>query len=272
MSQNAHPLIIEPSQLNLMLDEPSIRVIDLSKPEVNAQAHISGAVFLNYPHVVCHAQPVMGLLPDQDVLAKLFATLGISNDTHVIAYDDEGGGKASRLLWTLAACGHQHYSLLNGGLHSWANEGNKLVNTPSHVEPATFTVHHNSDVVANQQYILSRLGADDVALLDARTPAEFDGSDVRAARGGHIPGAVNMDWMLALDQNRNLRIKDRATLTSMLENIGVTPDKEVITYCHSHHRSALMFIALQSLGFQRVRGYPGSWSDWGNDLATPIEQ
>lgn len=271
MSFDNLPLILEPAQLGTLLDQPGIRIIDLSKPEVHAQAHIPGAVLLNYPHIVAQMPPVMGLLPEADVLARLFGSLGINNDTHVVAYDDEGGGKASRLLWTLAACGHTRYSLLNGGLHSWANEGNKLVNTPTSVSPGEFRVERNSAVIAEQHYILSRLGADDVALLDARTAAEYNGTDVRASHGGHIPGAVNMDWMTALDQGRNLRLKGSATLQDMLDNLGVTPEKEVITYCHSHHRSALLFVVLQALGYQRVRGYPGSWSDWGNSDNTPIE-
>lgn len=265
------PPIVEPSELEKVLGQTGLLVIDLSKPEVHAQYHIPGAVHINYAQIVMHLPPVMGLMPDADDFSSLLTQHGMNTDTHVVAYDDEGGGKASRLLWTLAAFGHARYSLLNGGLHAWANEGHKLVNTPSETTPGNFHAGYNAAVIAEQDYILSRLGASDLALLDCRSEDEFSGTDVRAERGGHIPGAVNLDWMLALDQSRNLRLKDSAVLESMLAERDVTKDKEVITYCHSHHRSALLFVVLQSLGYEHVRGYPGSWSDWGNQQDTPIE-
>jgi thiosulfate/3-mercaptopyruvate sulfurtransferase len=111
----------------------------------------------------------------------------------------------------------------------------------------------------------------EVVVLDVRTPAEFAGDDVRAARGGHIPGAVNMDWTLAIDRGRNLRLKPEGDLRRMLEELGVTPDKEVIVHCQTHHRSAHTYMVLKSLGYPRIRGYDGSWSEWGNDQNTPIE-
>lgn len=265
------PLIVDPNELEATLGQPGLLITDLSKPEVHAQYHIPGAVPLNYTQIVMHLPPVMGLLPDAEDFSAVLAKLGMNADTHVVAYDDEGGGKASRLLWTLAAFGHTRYSLLNGGLHAWANEGHKLVNTPTEITPGNFQAGHNATVIAEQAYIQSRLGASDLALLDCRSEDEFNGNDVRAEHGGHIPGAVNLDWMLALDQSRNLRLKDNAVLESMLAERGIGKDKEVITYCHSHHRSALLFVVLQSLGYQRVRGYPGSWSDWGNQQDTPIE-
>jgi thiosulfate/3-mercaptopyruvate sulfurtransferase len=95
---------------------------------------------------------------------------------------------------------------------------------------------------------------------------------VRAARGGHIPGAVNLNWTLAMDEQRQLRCKADATLRALLETIGVTPDKEVILYCQTHHRSAHTYLVLKHLGYPRVRGYAGAWSEWGNDPTLPVEQ
>ena len=266
-----YPLLMEPDELERHLGEENLLVIDLCKPEVFAQGHIAGAVHLDYAQVVTAEPPVMGLLPNAAQMSALLSAIGVTPDTHVVAYDDEGGGRAARLLWSLAAYGHGRYSLLNGGLHAWANEGHPLTQEPSHTIAGDYQARYVGDVVADRDYIKAHLKDEDVALLDARSPGEFDGSDKRAQHGGHIPGAVNLEWTQMMDPSANLRIKPRDQLLPLLEHLGITPDKEVIAYCQTHHRSALSWLALKALGFERVRGYPGAWSDWGNRSDTPIE-
>ncbi|MDH3412575.1 MAG: rhodanese-like domain-containing protein, partial [Gammaproteobacteria bacterium] len=104
-----------------------------------------------------------------------------------------------------------------------------------------------------------------------RTPEEYSGKNRRAERGGHIPGAVNFNWVNAMDPEREMRLKPRDELAENFAALGVTQDKEVVAYCHTHHRSSHTYIVLKSLGIERLRGYPGSWSDWGNDPSSPIE-
>ena len=264
------PLIIEPGNLEPLLGSSGLLVVDLTKPATYAQLHIPGAVYLDYGQIIAMRKPTMGLLPEVAVLEKLFSTIGINNSTHVVAYDDEGGGKAGRLLWTLETMGHNHFSLLNGGLHAWANEGHPVEQTPRSPIPKQFQAKPSKLPVADADYIKQQLGKEKFALLDARTPDEYNGVKRYAEKGGHIPGAVNMDWMLALDQQRNLRLKTGAELEAMLGDLGITRDQQVVTYCHTHHRSSLTYVMLKSLGFSQVKGYPGSWSDWGNRQDTPI--
>jgi thiosulfate/3-mercaptopyruvate sulfurtransferase len=264
------PLILDPDLLEPLLGKEGLIIVDLSKESLYQQAHIPGAVHLDYPKIVANKKPVHGLLPELDYLADIFGKIGIGINTHVVAYDDEGGGKAGRLLWTLEVLGHKQFSLLDGGLNAWINEGHRrdsktVIPVPSHFAPDL-----NPEVIADAEYILANLDNPHLLLVDARSPQEFNGSKRYAERGGHIPGAVNWDWMEAMDKGRNLRLQPENELLQTLKELGATPDKEAVVYCHTHHRSSYTYLVLKHLGFQKVRGYPGSWSDWGNRQDTPI--
>ncbi|MDD3517629.1 MAG: sulfurtransferase [Chromatiales bacterium] len=265
------PLIVDPADLESRLHEPDLLIVDLCKPEIYAQLHVPGAVHVNYPEIVAMRPPVMGLLPPAEQVHALCGRLGIGPDTHVVAYDDEGGGRAGRLLWTLAAWGHTRLSLLDGCLHAWANEGHLLDRAPAGATPTDFTPRFVEDEIADRTWILAHLDDPGVCLLDTRSAGEYAGTDKRAERAGHIPGAVHFEWTRAMDTARNLRLRPRDALLEELATLGVTPEREVVVYCHSHHRSAHTWVMLKHLGFRRVRGYPGSWSDWGNAPDTPIE-
>lgn len=266
------PLLVEADVLQSSLDEKKLLIVDLSKPDLYARGHIPGAVFLDYSRIVHTEKPIGGLLPDEGQLSEVLSGLGLTPQTHVVAYDEEGGGKAARLLWTLEVLGHQHYSLLNGGLHAWANEGHPLSQEQEKPAPSHYRAKLNkeSEAVAIRQFILDHLQDSKVALLDARSPAEYTGQKSYAARGGHIPGAINIEWTHFMDQSHHLRLKAIPELRNMLQEKGITPDKNIVTYCHTHHRSAHTWFVLKYLGYT-ARGYEGSWSDWGNRTDTPVE-
>ncbi|WP_290647931.1 sulfurtransferase [Aquisalimonas sp.] len=273
MSGPLLPLLVEPQTLQENLHQPKLLIVDLSDQATYAQRHVPGAVHLTYAWLVRKTPPALGLLPDADALSAVLSEIGLHHNDHVVAYDNEGNGRASRLLWTLDVCGHPHWSLLNGGHYAWFNEGHpgeSGVNTP---QPSDYRVSLPPDppALAERDWILKHLDDSNVAILDARSPAEFAGKDVRAARGGHIPGAVNLEWTRAMDRERNLRLLPPEQLLAMLAERGIHPDLEVVTHCQTHHRSALSYVMLRSLGFEKVRGYDGSWSEWGNDPETPVE-
>jgi thiosulfate/3-mercaptopyruvate sulfurtransferase len=265
------PLLIEPEQLQSCLADPAVLVVDVSNPASYAAGHIPGAVHLDYSDLIRAEPPAMGLMPGEAQLSAVLSRLGLTAERPVIAYDDEGNGRASRLLWTLVVLGHERVSLLNGGIHAWDAAGGSL-EAPRH-DPSRSDYRArfaNPGAVADRDYILERLGQPDLALLDTRTPGEFTGQDQRAARSGHIPGAVNLNWTDAMDPQRQWRLQPDPVLRAMLEKRGVTPDKEVVVYCQTHHRSAHTYWMLRYLGYPRVRGYPGAWSEWGNDPNLPI--
>ena len=266
------PLIIEPNDLDQLLDKADVVIVDLCKAKQYAQAHIPGAHFINYADIVRIKKPVMGLLPDAEIFSKLVSDLGITENTHVIAYDDEGGGCASRFIWTLNVFGHKNASLLNGGLHSWANEGHALSNeATTSAEPSSYSLSNTENYSADREHIQQHLDDKNTVLLDTRSAAEFSGEKKFADKAGHIPGAIHFEWTDAMDRNNNLRLLPEGVIEQRLEQLGVTKEKEVICYCQSHHRSAFTYLMLRHLGYENVKGYPGSWSDWGNQTDTPIE-
>ena len=225
---------------------------------------------LDHSGLVSGILPSPGKLPGLDQVAQTLSATGLTHEHHVVAYDDEGGGWASRLLWTLDVVGHNNGSLLNGGMVAWAQEGHPLTSEVPAVTPSNYVVSTVGTALADKDHILSRLDDTGLALLDARSPAEFDGSKIRAAKAGHIPGAVNLNWTDAMDRDRNLRLLPDAVLRDMLAQRSIRPEHEVITYCHTHHRSSLTYFMLKHLGYN-ARGYDGSWSEWGNDPDTPVE-
>ena len=265
-------ILIEPEALQAMLADAQLLVVDLSKAATYAQLHIPGAMHMEYSILNSGTQPAPGLLPPEERLAKIAGMLQLDEMSRIVAYDDEGSGRAARLAWTLHYLGYESVQVLNGGLHAWNNEGHPVDNQPV-LPDITATLPlaaRNPSVLADDTYILEHLDDESVALLDARTPEEYAGTKVRAARGGHIPGAVNLNWLDTMDKNRNLRFKSPDILNDALRTLGIRIEQEVITYCQSHHRSAHAWLMLKSLGFPQVRGYAGSWSEWGNHPDTPV--
>ncbi len=271
MTQRTVPLIIEPEALEKRLGEKNLLVVDMSSKANYLQHHIPGAVWLECSSILAHRRPVMGLLPSNLQLGEVLSDIGMTEESWVVACDDEGGGKASRLLWTLDVLGHERFSLLDGGMRAWLAEGRPVSDERVTPVPGDYTARRREGPIIDKAALLDSLGDPDVVLVDARSPAEFRGDDVRAARGGHIPGAVNLEWTRLMDPERNMRLKPEPELRAMFESLGVTPDKKVIVYCQTHHRSSLTYLVLKALGYSSVKGYAGAWSEWGNDPDTPVE-
>jgi len=271
MNLNELPLLIEPAQLEALLGEEKLLVVDLCRREQYDRFHLPGAVHLDYGLIVSGQRPTPGLLPPAAQIARVFGALGLRRDHHVVALDDEGGGKAARLLWTLDVIGHPRWSLLNGGIHAWANEHHKLDGRAVQPTPRDYPVEYDEKQIATLDWIRAHLDDPEVRVLDARTAEEYHGYKVFANRAGHIPGAANLDWQQTMDRDRNQRFLPEEELRGLLAERGLTPDKQIVCHCHTHHRSSHSYVMLRMLGYPHVTGYPGSWSDWGNHPDVPVE-
>ncbi|WP_022961379.1 rhodanese-like domain-containing protein [Halopseudomonas pelagia] len=266
------PLLIEPQTLSALLDSgkplKNLRLVDLSSQEQYLQAHVPGAVHLA-PSRTSSPAPRPGLLPELSQLEQLFGELGHHPDLHYVVYDDEGGGWAGRFIWILDSIGHCHYSYLNGGIKAWQQDGLKIETQVNQATPSLVRLTLNPGASIDADELKKSLAQPDFVVWDARSPAEYRGEKVLAERGGHIPGAVNFEWTAGMDTQRGLRLRN--DLREQLQQLGLTPDKNIVTHCQTHHRSGFTYLAAKILGYPRIRAYAGSWSEWGNLPDSPIE-
>lgn len=263
------PRLLEPAQLEPLLGDERLLIIDLCSDAQYPRAHIPGAVHLSPSELMSGQPPAAGRLPSIERLNELFSRVGLTPDAPVIAYDDEGGGWAGRLIWTLDVIGHPHWSCLNGGMVAWQAEGHPVTSAVSTRTSTHVRVTLNPEPIAEAEDILARLGSDAFAVWDARSRDEYDGTRVFARKGGHIPGAIHCEWTELMDRTRNLRVRTDAA--EMLAGLGLTPEKTIATHCQSHHRSAFTYLVARLLDYPRIKGYHGSWSEWGNRADTPVE-
>lgn len=272
MSQSGY--FIEPDQLEALQKHrnENIVIVDLCTVKQYEQAHIPNAHYVEYADIKRVDGPVIGRLPSDQHFSALVSRLGISNNTLVIAYDDVSCGCAARFIWTLHVFGHEKAVVLNGGLHSWINEGHELSNAPPGIrKDSNYRVKNTHRHTTTLDYIQSHMSDENVILLDTRSEAEYKGDSIRAKKTGHIPSAVHYEWTMSINQNNNDRRLSNQEIQAQLNAIGIHKDKEIICYCQSHHRSSYTWLVLKHLGYEDVLGYPGSWSEWGNHPDTLVE-
>jgi thiosulfate/3-mercaptopyruvate sulfurtransferase len=264
------PLIIEPDTLEPLLEHPDLLVVDVCQPQNWRQLHVPGAVHLDPFSLVCGTAPAPGKLPTPRQLHALFASIGYRPDQHIVVYDDEGGGWAGRFIWMLDVIGHTRYSYLNGGLFSWYKEEHPLSTAVREIPPTPvqLTLHH--EFTASLDDVLNALEDPSAKIWDARSPEEYSGLRTSSMRSGHIPGAINLDWVECMDRASNMRLLPLPLLREKLQALGIHAHHHIITHCQSHHRSGLTYLVAKALGF-RVQAYDGSWAEWGNLSHTPIE-
>ncbi|HLI90027.1 MAG TPA: sulfurtransferase [Ktedonobacteraceae bacterium] len=283
MSENkgyVHPeVLVDADWVQAHLNDPNVRLIEVDvDTRAYEQGHIPGAVGFNWQKEL--QDQVVRAPVSKEQLEELLSRAGVSNDTTIVLYGDNNNWFAAWALWILKYYGHKDVRLLDGGRVKWLADKRELTTeVPSYPRTNYHAQEPNNDLRAFRDQVHAMLGRSNVALVDVRSPGEYSGELLAPAnlpqegaqRGGHIPGAANIPWSTAVREDGTF--KSAEELRPLYAGKGVTPDKEVIAYCRIGERSShTWFVLRYLLGYDKVRNYDGSWTEWGSLIGAPIEK
>ena len=202
-------LLIDSEQLEYRLNDDATLIVFVGSEAAFNAGHIPNSIHVSPSELTCGIPPAVGKLPSIDKLTALFRRIGLTENSQLIAYDDEGGGWAGRLIWTLDVIGHKHYQYLDGGLHRWQAEKRPLEDSTALLEQAhsDYQVTIRSELLVTAESIINDISTKQIHIWDARSAQEHQGEKVLADRGGCIPGAANIDWLELIDHSRALQLK-----------------------------------------------------------------
>ncbi|MBE3589790.1 MAG: sulfurtransferase [Firmicutes bacterium] len=276
MSGYAKDVLVSTDWVEQHRNDPDVRLIEVDvDTTAYEEGHIPGAIGLNWTTD----------LQDQlrrDILSKeqleaLLGSVGVRETDTIVLYGDNHNWFAAYAYWELKLYGHEKLYLMNGGRQKWIAEGRPLTKEKPQFPP---TVYRAKDpdlrLRASREEVLRSLGK--AALVDVRSPQEYKGEVIAppgmtetAQRAGHIPGAANVPWSRAVHEDGTFKTAEE--LRQLYESVGVTPDKDVITYCRIGERSShTWFVLHELLGYKNVSNYDGSWTEWGSMVGMPIER
>ena len=283
MSENTgytHPeVLVDAGWLRAHLADPMVRLIEVDVDTTAYQeGHIPGAVGFNWQKDL--QDQVIRAPLSKAQLEALLSRSGVSNDTTIVLYGDHHNWFATWAFWILKYYGHRDVRLLDGGRGKWLADKREIATQVPSYPPTSYAAQAPRNTIrAFRDQVLLSLGCRDGALVDVRSPAEFSGKLLAPAnwqqegaqRGGHIPGAINIPWAMAV--RRDGTFKSAEELRALYAGHGITPDKEIIAYCRIGERSSHTWFVLHSLlGYTHVRHYDGSWAEWGSLIGAPIEK
>jgi thiosulfate/3-mercaptopyruvate sulfurtransferase len=274
----AHPeVLVSTDWVDQHHKDANVRVIEVDVDTADyANGHVPGAAGWNWSTELC--DPIVRDIVSRDRLEQLMSRSGISNDTTVILYGDNNNWFAAWAFWQLKIYGHRDVRIMNGGRKKWLAEGRELSAEIPAPQRTSYTAGEPDPSI--RAYLLDVRAAlnGPAVLIDVRSPAEFTGEILAppglpetCQRGGHIPGARNVPWGKACNDDGTF--KSAADLLDLYSSAGVSPDRPVIAYCRIGERSShTWFVLKYLLGHDNVRNYDGSWTEWGNLVGAPVEK
>jgi thiosulfate/3-mercaptopyruvate sulfurtransferase len=263
------PAAVNATWLSKHLEDPDVVLVDVRPPFFFGQAHLPGAVNLPASILVTPS----GNPPAAAPLAAKLGELGVSRESHVVAYDDGASYAAAQVYWMLKYYRHAAASVLDGGITAWRHDGYDWEYDAVAPVPTVYEIgERDASVLAEVDEVLQSLSDPNSIIVDVRSPAEYLGLQPTAPRNGHMPGAVNIDWSnnFVRDDNGIVRLRPDDELRGLYTTSGVTPDKRVIVMCSSGGRSSETFMVLRKLGFEDVANYAGGWQEWNSRADTPV--
>ena len=275
----AKPVLVTTDWLADHLGDEAVVAAEVDEnPALYEEGHISGAVKLHWREDL--QDPIERDLLEKEQFEHLMGRLGISNTTTVVVYGDRNNWFAAYAYWYLKIYGHQDVRILDGGRQKWIDEGRELTTEVPSPSAATYRAASRDETIrAYRDAVKQGIGDESKALVDVRSPQEYSGELIAppgyeqegAQRAGHIPTAQSIPWAQAVRDDGTFKPADE--LRELYEGKGVTPGKAVTAYCRIGERSAhTWFVLRELLGYQDVKNYDGSWTEWGNLVDVPVHK
>ncbi len=260
------------------LTDPAVRFVEVDvDTTAYEQSHLPGAVAWDWTSQL--ADGVRRDIASREDFSALLQASGIGPDTTIVLYGDNNNWFAAWAYWQLKLYGHRDVRILDGGRKYWLDQGLPLTTDAPSYDATDYALPEPDYALrAFRDDILPRLGDPELALVDVRSPAEYDGEIIAppgmsetAQRAGHIPGAASIPWAQAVREDGRFKSVDE--LAALYAAKGITPDRDVIAYCRIGERSShSWFVLHELLGYERVRNYDGSWTEYGSLIGVPIEK
>ena len=276
---NSNEALVSVEWVAANCDDPNVRLIEVDVDTTSYDTgHIANAVGWNWETQL--QQDLSRDLVSPEEMKSLLETSGISNETKIVLYGDNNNWFAAWAFWQLKYYGHDNVQLMDGGRVKWLAEDRPLTTeTPSHPKGSYNVPEPNRDLRIYRDELLQELSSDNLRLVDVRSNEEYTGKFLAppafpqegAQRAGHIPNAKNIPWGQAVNEDGTF--KSIQELQQLYGANDIDDSKDVVTYCRIGERAAhSWFVLTQLLGFEKVRNYDGSWTEWGSIVGAPIEK
>lgn len=276
------PTLVDTDWLFDRLSHTSVRIIDATwyLPNVGRKGiddfndgHIRGAVFWDLDAIADPNNALPHMVPDEPSFEAHMKALGISNDNHVVVYDNVAMMTSPRVWWCLKAFGHEKVSLLDGGMIKWKADRFPIETDALPIPKTLYKARFNADAVRDAAQILANIDSKEEQVLDARAAGRFAGTEPEPrpeCRSGHIPGSLNLPFAELIDRKTST-IKSKADLEAAFAGSGIDLSKPVVTSCGSGVTACVLALGMHLIGKDDVAIYDGSWTDWGTRTDTPVE-